>query len=424
MQIVDLNIGDLKPYKENPRINDNAIDAVAASIAEFGFKVPIIVDRDNVIIAGHTRLKAARKLGLESVPVIRADDLTPEQVKAFRLVDNKTAELAEWDFEKLNAEIAGLPDFDLTLFGFDADAVADLEVEIVEDEINESPEPRAKLGDMWRLGDHRLICGDSTDGAVVSRLCGGGQVDLLLTDPPYNVAVGAQLRPGGYNKNNVKIKNDDMPAAEFIEFLQKSINNAVDAMKAGAAFYIFFGAAKSGQVSQAVDGIPALKIHVPLVWVKSSIVLGRNTDYQLQHEPLLYGWKQGAPHYFIDSRAESSVIEDSNGKLSTMKKSELIALVEKLRGQTASSVIRGDKTVNAALHPTIKPQDVLTYLIKNSSRRGDRVLDLFGGSGSTLIACEQTGRRCFMAELDEHYCDVIIERWENMTGRKAEKITG
>lgn len=423
MQIVELKIGDLKPYKDNPRINDNAIDAVAASIAEFGFKVPIIIDKDNVIIAGHTRLKAAQKLGLDTVPVIRADDLTPEQVKAFRLADNKTAELAEWDTEKLRKEISDLGDFDLSLFGFDADALADMEREIVEDEIPETPEPRAKLGDMWRLGDHRLICGDSTDGAVVSRLCGGGQVDLLLTDPPYNVAVGSQSRPRS-NKNNVRLKNDDMPGAEFVEFLQEAFTNAAESMRAGAAFYIFHAAAVAGQVCGAVDLVEAFHVSLPLVWVKSHFVLGRATDYQMQHEAILYGWKTGAAHYFIDSRTESSVIEDSGAKLSTMKKSELIALIERPRGEMPSSVIRGDHVVNAAMHPTIKPQDVLTYLIKNSSRRGDCVLDLFGGSGSTLIACEQTGRRCYMAELDEHYCNVIIERWENLTGKKAEKITG
>jgi site-specific DNA-methyltransferase (adenine-specific) len=422
VKIEDLPLADLKPYENNPRDNDKAVDAVAASINEFGFKIPIIIDSDNIIIAGHTRLKAAQKLGLKTAPCIRADDLTAEQAKAFRLADNKTAELAEWDFEKLNAEIAGLPDFDLTLFGFDADAVADLEAEIVEDETPESPEPRAKPGDMWRLGDHRLICGDSTDGAVVSRLCGGGQVDLLLTDPPYNVAVGSTSRPWDYNKNNVRIKNDDMPSDEFVAFLRKALSNAADAMKAGAAFYVFHADSTFTSFEKAIQSEKSLHVSNRLIWVKANFVMGR-FDYQLQHEPIIYGWKSGAAHYFVDSRTESSVIEDSNGKLSTMKKSELIALVEKLRGQTASSVIRGDKTVNAALHPTIKPQDVLTYLIKNSSRRGDRVLDLFGGSGSTLIACEQTGRRCFMAELDEHYCDVIIQRWENLTGQTAELIS-
>lgn len=216
-----------------------------------------------------------------------------------------------------------------------------------------------------------------------------------------------------------------MEEGAFIEWLSKALINADSVMREGAAFYIFYAGLHHSEFDFATRKVSDWKIHEQLIWVKGSFVLGRNSDYQWQHEPALYGWKTGAPHYFTDSRAEGTVIEDSNVKLSSLKKGELIELCQKLmHTDEASTVLRADKPNSAELHPTVKPQELITYLMRNSSRRNEKVLDLFGGSGSTLIACEQLGRRCYMMELDPHYVDVIIQRWENFTGRKAERIEG
>lgn len=246
------------------------------------------------------------------------------------------------------------------------------------------------------------------------------EIDLLLTDPPYNVDIGSQVRPGE-SKNNIGIKNDHMNNDDFEKFLTKCLNNASTKMKAGAAYYIFYASSHHIEFENAVRNIPDFNLHEQLIWVKDSIVLGINTDYQWMHEPCLYGWKKGAEHYFTNSRSEATVIEDSNVKLSTLKKNELIELCEKLMGMDQpQSVIRAGKSIGEVNHPTIKPQDLLCYLMKNSSRKGEKVLDLFGGSGSTLIAAEQLGRTCYMMELDEHFADVIIERYIKFKGSDAD----
>lgn len=420
MQIEQVSINDIKPYENNPRSNDGAVEAVANSIREFGFKVPIIIDKDGVIIAGHTREKAARRLGLDTVPVIRAEDLTPEQVKAFRLADNKVAEFADWLPELLEQELAELQNIDMSQFGFDIAGEAEEEPEIVEDELPEEVETKTQVGQIWQLGRHRLMCGDSTKADDVARLMDGGVADLLLTDPPYNVAVGTNDRPGS-SHNNVTIKNDNMPEEIFIEWLTKALKNADASMKPGAAFYIFYAGLHHTEFDASIRHIEDWKVHEQLVWIKDHFVLGRNSDYQWQHEPAFYGWKTGAPHYFTDSRAESTVIEDTNAKLSTMKKGELIELCQKLLKQDrASTVLRADKPASADLHPTVKPQELLCYLMKNSSRSGENVLDLFGGSGSTLIACQQLGRTCYTMELDPHYADVIIQRYIDFMGTDSD----
>lgn len=389
MNIQEILLSELKEYENNPRNNDGAVEAVAKSIKQFGFKVPIVIDRDNVIVAGHTRLKAAQRLGLKTVPCIVADDLTPEQVKAYRLADNKTGELAEWDFSALEIELAELSemdiDFDMSDFGFELSKMEEPQ-EIVEDdvpEVDEESEPICKLGDIWQLGNHRLLCGDSTATADVEKLMNGEKADLLLTDPPYNVAYE------GATKDKLTIQNDDMNDDEFHEFLHDAFTNADSVMKEGAAFYIWHADSEGFNFRSACKGA-GWKIRQCLIWVKNSIVLGRQ-DYQWKHEPCLYGWKEGAAHYFVDDRTQSTVWEFN-------------------------------KPLRNGEHPTMKPIDLMARAINNSSRRGDNVLDLFGGSGSTLITCEQLGRRCYMMELDPKYCDVIIKRWETLTGEKAVKI--
>lgn len=415
---------ELIPYHNNPRENAKAVEAVAASIRNFGFKVPIVIDANDVIVAGHTRLLAAKEIGIESVPCIVADDLTDEQVRAFRLADNKTAELAGWNFDLLAEELGSIEMIDMSAFGFDVNRDDETEAgELAEDEPPEPEEPpKTKPGEMFRLGDHVLLCGDATHPADIEKLTCGTDIDLLLTDPPYNVDVAGTDRPNSKN-SGVGIMNDKMGDAAFVEFLTKAFRAAADVMKPGAPFYIWYAGLNHSKFDAAVNNISEWKLHEQLVWVKSHFVLGRNSDYQWAHEPCLYGWKTGAAHYFTDNRAESTVIEEPGAKLTTLKKGELIALCEKLMGEdTSTTVIRADKPPTAELHPTVKPQNVLAPLIRNSSKQGATILDPFGGSGSTLIACEQLKRRCYMLELDPHYCDVIIRRWEQFTGREATKI--
>ena len=419
MQIIEKELAELREYENNPRNNDEAVEAVAESIKQFGFKVPIVIDNKNVIVCGHTRLKAAERLGLSFVPCIVADDLNDEQIKAFRLADNKTGELAEWDFEALEKELAELTafDVDMTAFGFDESIfeetlTADEDDFDVEAEVEEIVEPTTKQGEVWQLGRHRLICGDSTDGKTIERLMGKERADLLLIDPPYNVA---------YESSDGKtIQNDDMEKEEFLQFLTQAFDNACSVMKNGAAFYIWHASREQVNFENALNKA-RLEIRQQLIWNKNALIIGRQ-DYQWKHEPCFYGWKEGAPHYFTNSRCETTVIEDKPN-INKMSKEELKDYIKELQKNIpASTVINEDKPLRNGDHPTMKPIKLLGYQIGNSSRQGELVLDIFGGSGSTLIACEQLNRVCYMCELDTKYCDVIIKRWENLTGQKAERI--
>lgn len=383
MEIKDLKITDLKPYEKNPRMNDNAVPYVANSIKEFGFKVPIIIDKKNVIVAGHTRYKAAQQLGLETVPCIIADDLTPKQIKAFRLADNKTAEKAEWETEFLSDELKELLDVDMGAFGFE-DVLDDLEEELEAQEDDyemELPEdPRAKTGQIWQLGKHRLMCGDSTKKTDVLQLVGGCKMDILITDPPYNVSYE------GKTKDNLKIQNDNLNSEDFRTFLRDAFKNADDVMREGAAFYIWYASSEAINFESACNDA-GWKIRQNLIWEKNTFVLGRQ-DYQWNHEPRLYGWKDGAAHTWMSDRKQTTILKFNRP-------------------------IRND------IHPTMKPIPLFDYQIKNSTRSGDKVLDLFGGSGTTIMACEQNGRTAYVMEYDPKYADAIIDRWQTYTGEKA-----
>lgn len=419
MQIIELATEDLTPYANNPRNNDAAVRAVAASIREFGFKVPIVIDSNNVIVAGHTRHRAAQLLQLDTVPCIRADDLTEEQVQAFRLADNKTAELAEWDDDKLAVELAQLKSIDMSAFGFD-ELSDTAEVDEMDDDpdamAEEITEPITQLGDIWQLGEHRLICGDSTDKAVVSKLMDGAKADMLLTDPPYNVGYT------GKTADALTLKNDEMGDKEFYNFLVKAFTAARENLRAGGAFYIWHADLQGFNFRKALT-TAELEVRQCLVWVKNTIVLGRQ-DYQWQHEPCLYGWKDGAAHYFTDSRTESTVFEDRIN-VNKLSKDEMKSLLkELLADKQSTTVIHEDKPSASVEHPTMKPLKLLARQIRNSTRRGEKVLDTFGGSGSTLLACEQLGRVCYTVELDPKYCDVIIKRYEDLTGDKAVRVSG
>ena len=381
MDIINIALKDLKPYENNPRKNDDAVKYVAESIKEFGFKVPIVIDKNNVIVAGHTRYKAAKKLKMSEVPCIIADDLTDEQIKAFRLADNKVAEKAEWDFDLLNAELDDIIDLDMELFGFE-DALQDDAEEAVEDEFEvELPaEPKSKLGDIYQLGNNRLMCGDSTVLEDVEKLMGGEQADMLLTDPPYNVNYE------GKTKDKLKIKNDQMGNDNFRQFLTDAFSNADMVMKPGAVFYIWH-ADSEGYNFRGACFDAGWTVRQCLILNKISMVIGRQ-DYQWKHEPCLYGWKEGAGHLWASDRKQTTVINF-------------------------------DKPTRNDMHPTMKPIPLFDYQIKNNTKGGDVVLDLFGGSGTTIMACEQNGRRGYSMEYDPRYVDVIVDRWEKFTGAKA-----
>lgn len=418
-QIVYIRVEDLFLNDRNPRFNEKAVDTVAKSIQKYGFKNPLIVDTNNVVYCGNTRLKAARKLKIEEVPCIIADDLTEQQIREYALLDNKTNEIAEWDLELLEEE---LKELSLEEFGLDWEIpTLEEEKEPQEDEydvnttLENMEEPRCKQGEIWQLGRHTLMCGDSTNPEDVKSLMAEEVADMVMTDPPYNVAI--------QNSQGMKIENDDMDNEDFKEFLLKAFYNLEASLKEGGAFYVWYASRNHIPFETALKG-HGLTVRQQLIWNKSSFVFGRQ-DYHWKHEPCLYGWKDGASHYFIDDRTQSTVIEDKNIDLKKLKKEELLKLLEDIYSDKVSTtVIDEDKVIVNSLHPTMKPIRLIARLIKNSSRPGELVLDLFGGSGSTLIACEQIDRRCKMMEYDPKYASVIIDRWEEFTGKKAIKIKG
>lgn len=400
MEVKEWPIEKVKPYDKNPRNNDDAVEATANSIKEFGWQQPIVVDKDGVIVVGHTRLKAAKKLKLKQVPVTVAENLTDEQVKAYRLADNKTGELADWDFSLLDDELAGIEDFDMSEFGFsDAElsaAMDDIDGEVQDDGFDEEPPeyPTSKLGDIYQLGRHRLMVGDSTDAESVKTLMGEQQADLLITDPPYNVALGMggsvdEARKRHRRTDGLVIQNDKMDDDDFRKFIAAMMAAAKANMKPGAAFYVWYASNFSYELFGAAKDVE-WQVREVLVWNKSVITLGRQ-DYQWKHELCLYGWNDGGSHSWYSDRKQSTVLDF-------------------------------DKPTVSKLHPTMKPVELFDYQIKNSSKKGDNVLDLFGGSGTTMIACEQNNRNAYLMELDPRYADVIIKRWEELTGEKAKKI--
>ena len=380
MKIMNVKLDEIRPYENNPRVNAGVVDSLAAIIREFGFRNPAVLNRDKVIIEGHTRLLACRKLGLETMPCIIAEDLTEEQERALRIADNKIAEMAAWDDDKLKIELDALQEagFDLSLLAFgdgELDKLLGGEVgthgETEPDAVPDAPEvPDSQPGTLYALGAHLLLCGDATKAEDVKRLCGEGEADLWLTDPPYNVAYEGS--------NGLTIRNDSMEDSKFREFLRSAFACAERAMKPGAGFYVFHADSEGYNFRGACHDV-GLRVRECLVWKKNALVLGRQ-DYQWIHEPCLYGWKEGEAHSWYGDRSQTTVMEYPKPKKNDV-------------------------------HPTMKPVEMLAYLLRNSTQRGDVVLDTFGGSGSTLVACEQTGRVCRTMELDPKYCDVIRRRW-------------
>lgn len=382
MEIRSVKIKEIKPYDRNAKKHDDTqINNVAESIRQFGFVQPIVIDSNGVIVIGHCRFEAAKRLKYAEVPCIMVDDLTPEQVDALRIVDNKTNE-SPWDIDLLTEE---LQDLDLSMFDFAWDLMEETAeaTEITEDEapeVDKTNDPISKFGQIWKLGRHRLMCGDSTSEENVKALLGGAKADLLLTDPPYGVDYT------GKTKDALKIQNDAKTDEEMIEFLSSAFRAADAVMKPGAVFYIWYAGTKEHAFDKACQ-LTGWEVRQILIWAKNTMVMGRQ-DYQWKHEPCIYGWKGGAGHLWASDRKQTTILEFDR------------------------------PTVNKE-HPTMKPIALFDYQIQNNTKGGDIVLDLFGGSGTTIMACEQNGRNACVMEYDPKYVDVIIKRWENFTGEKA-----
>lgn len=392
MNIQKIEIGKLKPADYNPRKDlkpeDEEYQKIKKSIIEFGYVDPIIVNTDMTVIGGHQRLKVLKDLGY-TVIECNMVDLDKNKEKALNIALNKIT--GEWDNKKLEELIAELKEeeFDLSTTGFTFDEVDNILKDItgskeddfdIDQVLNDIEKPTTKPGDVWLLGKHRLMCGDSTVKEDVIHLMNKQVADMILTDPPYNVDYE------GKTADALKIENDNMNETEFYNFLLTSFRNMYESIKCGGSIYVFHADTEGLNFRNAFKSC-GFKLAQCLVWVKNTFVMGRQ-DYQWRHEPILYGWKEGNGHYFVNDRKQSTVLEF-------------------------------DKPSRNTEHPTMKPVDLLVYLIKNSSKENNLILNLFAGSGSTLIAAEQTKRTCYMMELDPKYCDVIIKRWENLTGEKA-----
>lgn len=395
LKVETFKISDLSTYHKNPRRGD--VDAIAESLKARGQYRPIVVNigthasHDYEILAGNHTYLAAKKLGWKTIQATTVD-VDDDQAAQIVLADNRLADLGGYDDETLSALLSDVSSLDgLGWSQDDVDELAaaleperdDSEVEDVE--VPDDAPQRVKRGEIWVLGEHRLMCGDSTKPEDMRKLLGGGEADLWLTDPPYNVAIV------GKTKKHLTIENDSWANDdEFVEFLRKAFVTALDVLKPGCAFYVWFAQTQAENFLAAADKA-GMTIRQTLIWAKSTFSLGRQ-DYQWKHEPCLYGWKDGASHRWFSDRKQTTVLEF-------------------------------EKPARNAEHPTMKPVPLMAYEIRNSSRVGDTVLDSFGGSGSTLMACEQTGRKCVTMELDPHYCDVILKRWEDYIGQKAERIS-
>lgn len=437
-------LADLKAAEYNPRKaltpDDAEYQKIRRSIEEFGYVDPIIINEDGTIIGGHQRATVLKDLGYQEVDVVVVA-LDKQREKALNIALNKIT--GEWDEVKLKDLLLDLDlgDYDISLTGFEQNDLTELvdklaiEPEAVDDDFNEDEaleqaeaEPVTKLGDVWLLGRHRLMCGDSTSQDDMAVLMNGEIADLVVTDPPYNVNYGDKAEmldeylPAKGHRNINHIKNDNMDNQSFYSFLLATYQSAYEFMRAGAAIYVFH-AESTGHIFRQAFLDAGLKLAQCLIWEKNAFVLGRQ-DYQWRHEPCLYGWKEGAAHYFINDRTQDTVILEDDIDFSAMKKNELVAYLEELRrkNRDQTSVIYENKPTRNDIHPTMKPIALVGKFITNSSKSGWNVLDLFGGSGSTLMAAEQLGRTAFIMELDERFCDVIVKRWEDYTGQQAVRI--
>ena len=427
-------IKDLRPYERNAKIHSRAqVEKIAASIEEFGFISPCLIDQDMNIIAGHGRVMAAELLNIDAVPCVFIEGLTEEQRRAYILADNRLTELGEWDMELVNSELDELAaaGFAVEITGFDWDSAT--EIGAFDDNYDPDGEeaaalePRTKLGDIWQLGNHRLMCGDSTSSAALDELFNGENAAFVFTDPPYGVSIGSknkrQEELTGKKSTSVTedIIGDTMSPGALYEMLVKAFANLRNHCEDYCSYYV--SSPQNGELLMMMmmmrdAGIPVKHM---LLWIKNGATFNMGSlDYAYRHEPIFYTWTK--THRFRGGY-DNTVI-DANQRLEELSKAELKELVHALRGDGSTTAIYCDKPLHNDLHPTMKPIRLVARFMYNSSEEGDAVADIFGGSGTTIIVAEQLKRRCYMMEYDPHYCDVIIDRWEQFTGEKAVKVNG
>lgn len=417
---------ELTANPRNSRKHSSAqIKQIISSIEEFGWTVPLLIDEQDEIIAGHGRNEAAVKMGLEEVPVIVAKGWSDEQKRAYIIADNRLTENGEWDKEILGAELAFLVEagFDATVTGFSDNDIsklvgaaagktgADYVPPVME-------EYATNEGDIWVMGDHRLVCGSSLDMATLDALTQGVKADMVWTDPPYNV---------DYQGTAGKIQNDSMGDSEFLDFLTQAMENCFDAVKEGGAIYVAHSDTEGFNFRSAFLSA-GFKLSGCLIWAKDSLVLGRS-DYQWQHEPVLYGWRPGAAHTWNGDRKQTTILDaeatpfvandDGSVTVKIAGQSYIVSGENMMIQEVKGSLIVCDKPARSPDHPTTKPVKLVAEMIENSTVLGEVVLDVFGGSGSTLIACEQIGRAARLSELEPKFCDVIVKRWQEFTGGTA-----
>ncbi len=415
LQIEYVKVLDIKPYKNNPRNNDKAVEIVEKSIKEFGFRNPVILDKNNEIIAGHTRLRAANKLKMEEVPVIRAEDLDEEQVKAFRIMDNKSTEYARWDLDLLKVEFESMQNLEFTGFTeAEIDKIVDPKDKFSMG--NQKPKYKIELGDVYQLGDHRLICGDSTKEETYLRLI-PKKVDIqcVFTDPPYGVSYSGTNNPNG--RSWEVVEGDNMRGDELYEILYGCFVQINQVLIKNGAIYVFHASSNQTIFEKALNDA-GFQVKQQLIWAKHHI-LG-HSHYHWCHEPIFYCSRiKENPEYF-GTRCNKTTLNKIDVDQMTIE--ELKKFINKIKEQSTIWEIKKDSNKNY-IHPTQKPTKLAQRAIFNSSKKGDAVLDPFAGSGSTLIACEERNRVCYTIELDPTFCSHIIERWETHTSKKARKLS-
>lgn len=408
MKTETVKISQVKSNPNNPRvIKDDNFKKLVNSIKEFPkmLKIrPIVVNDDMIVLGGNMRLKACKEAGLKEVPIIKASDLTEDEQRQFIIKDNVSG--GEWDWDMLSSDwdTQKLDEWGLEL---PDDVKVEKEIEVQEDgyELPEEIETDIVEGDLFEIGEHRLLCGSSTEEDTWERLMEGKLADLVVTDPPYNVDYTGS--------NGLKIQNDSMRDNEFYQFLYDFHVSLGKFTKVGGAWYVWHADSEGANFRNAFKD-SGLLLKQCLIWVKNALVMGRQ-DYQWKHEPCLYGWKAGGPHYFTDERNHTTVIEEDNIDYKKLKKDELLKIVEELTSdKTTSTIIKCDKPLKNDVHPTMKPILLLSPLIKNSSKIGEIVCDGFLGSGSTMVASHQLKRKCYGIELDPVYCQVIIDRMKKL----------
>jgi DNA modification methylase len=435
MQFQKINLEQLIYANYNPRKSlqpgDTEFEKISRSIRDFGYVDPIIVNKDFTIIGGHQRATVLKALGYTEVDVVIVE-VDKVKEKALNIALNKIS--GDWQMDKLKELLLELEQqIDLGMTGFDDEEFKELLASMdvlqavdddfdVEAALEEIIEPVSKRGDVYILGPHRLMCGDSTEWEDVEKLMNGKIADLIVTDPPYNVNFGDKAEMMNQNTNSHRnsnhILNDHMPSDQFYTFLFKMYEIAYKVIKPGGSVYVFHSETERTSFSKAFTDV-GFKLSQVLIWVKNSLVLSRQ-DYHWKHEPILYGWKEGNGHYFIDDRTQSTVV-DTSENIEKMKKDELVELIKEIYSSTQTTVLYENRPTRSDMHPTMKPVALVGRLIKNSSKARELLYEPFGGSGSTLIAADQLDRVCYCMELDPKYVDVIVKRWEEHSGISIEK---